>query len=406
MIADSRFAFRDLVAEAVASALARPGRAVLTSLGTAAGVGAFVATLGITATAEAQVGRRFDAVAATEVTLEEDTADPLLHPASAFPPDADVIAARVNGVVAAGRLWRLDSATLSARSRWLDGGDVGTLVDLPVLAADPELLDAIDGRVAAGRTYDGFLADRAEPVAVLGALAARQLGVERVDGSPTIFLGDEPFTVVGIIDDVVHRPEVLASVVIPEPTARRLAGPDGIGAATMVVVTEPGAARQVAAQLPVALRPDAPDRFAVVAPPDPRTLRDQVSGDLTALFLALAGVSLLISAFGIANTTLVAVLERVPEIGLRRALGARKRHVAAQFVAESAVLGLLGGIVGACVGLLVTVVVSVVQTWTAVIDLPAVVAAPAIGACTGIAAGLYPALEAASIEPAWSLRSA
>jgi putative ABC transport system permease protein len=402
VIERSRLAVRDLLAEAVASALARPGRAVLTCLGTGAGVGAFVATLGIAATAESQVSSRFDAIAATEVTLEEESLDRLLFPESAFPPDADATAASINGVVAAGRLWRIDDAALAARGRWLDDG----APSVPVLAADPQLFAVLDPSIGAGRVFDAFHAERAEPVAVIGALAAEQLGVRRVDGAPTIFLGDTPFTVVGIVDDVRRRPDVLASVLVPASTARRYAGPGGIGAATMVVATEPGAARQVAAQLPVALRPDAPDAFTVVAPPDPRTLRNQVNDDLTALFLALAAVSLVISAFGIANTSLVAVLERVPEIGLRRALGARKRHIAAQFIAESGALGLLGGLIGACAGLLATVGVAVAQTWTAVIDVPALLAAPLLGAGTGVLAGLYPAIKAASIEPAWSLRSA
>lgn len=404
MIERSRLAVRDLAAEAVASALARPGRAALTMLGTVAGVGAFVATLGVTATAEAQVSSRFDAIAATEIIVEEESADPTLFPSSAFPPDANAVATTVNGVVAAGRLWRPDSAATLPRARWLDDGS--TTGSVAVLAADPELFAVLGSTVAAGRVFDAFHVERAEPVAVVGTLAAQQLGVLRVDGSPTIFLGDTPFTVLGIVDDVRRRPEVLTSVIVPESAARRYAGPGSIGAATMVVVTDPGAAQQVAAQLPLALRPDAPDAFTVIAPPDPRTLRNQVSGDLTALFLALAGVSLLISAFGIANTTVVAVLERVPEIGLRRALGARKHHIAAQFIAESGTLGLLGGIIGACTGLLATVIVALAQTWTAVIDLPAVIAAPAIGAATGVLAGLYPALKAAAIEPASSLRSA
>jgi putative ABC transport system permease protein len=398
VIERSRLALRDLVAEAFASVMARPGRAILTGLGTVAGVGAFVATLGIAATAEAQVSSRFDAIAATEVTLEEQSGG-----ISAFPPDADATATAVNGVVAAGRLWRPDSAALVPRARWLDDGPATGSVT--VLAADPSLFAVLEPTVGAGRVFDDFHADRAAPVAVLGAFAAEQLGVRRVDGSPTIFLGDTPFTVVGVIDDVRRRPEVLVSVIVPEPAASRYAGPGGIGAATMVVATEPGAAQQVAGQLPVALRPDAPGAFTVVAPPDPRTLRNQVNRDVTALFLALAAASLLISAFGIANTTLVAVLERVPEIGLRRALGARKRHIAAQFIAESGALGLLGGLIGACAGLLATVGVAVVQTWTAVIDVPALLAAPVLGAGTGVLAGLYPAVKAASIEPAWSLRS-
>ena len=82
---------------------------------------------------------------------------------------------------------------------------------------------------------------------------------------------------------------------------------------------------------------------SVAAPPDPKHLRGQVQNDLNALFLLLGGVSLLVGALGIANVTLVSVLERVGEIGLRRALGASRRHIASQFLIESTVMGLLGG---------------------------------------------------------------
>ncbi|MFD0591393.1 ABC transporter permease [Catellatospora coxensis] len=126
----------------------------------------------------------------------------------------------------------------------------------------------------------------------------------------------------------------------------------------MLVETELGAAQVVAAQAALALRPDAPQRFTVVTPPDPRQLRDQVSADVGMLFLLLAGVCLLIGAVGIANTTMVAVLERVPEIGLRRALGARPWHIAAQFLAESAAIGSLAGWVGAAVGAMTVVAVA------------------------------------------------
>ena len=120
--------------------------------------------------------------------------------------------------------------------------------------------------------------------------------------------------------------------------------------------------------------------------------------------LVLAAVCLVIGAVGIANTTLVAVMERVPEIGLRRAVGARGRHVAGQFLAESATLGLLGGILGTCVGLLVVAGVSFSRGWTAILPAGLALAAPAIGLVTGLLAGVYPALRAAAIEPAEALR--
>ncbi|MDJ0341983.1 ABC transporter permease [Streptomyces sp. H10-C2] len=172
----------------------------------------------------------------------------------------------------------------------------------------------------------------------------------------------------------------------------------------MLISTRIGAAGQIAHEAPTALRPDHPEYLKAVPPPDPRTLRGSVTGDLNQLFLLLAAICLVIGAVGIANTTLVAVLERTGEIGLRRALGARGRHITAQFLAESGALGALGGLVGTSLGSITVVIVAVIRDWTPVLHPATVAAAPAIGLLTGLLAGLYPALRAAHIQPAEALR--
>lgn len=110
-------------------------------------------------------------------------------------------------------------------------------------------------------------------------------------------------------------------------------------------------------------------------------------------------------ALGIANTTLVRVLERIGEIGLRRARGAARRHIALLFLAESTLLGAAGGVLGASVGVLTVVAVSAFRSWTPVLDPWVPLLVPLVGAATGLVAGGYPALRASRLEPAGSLRS-
>jgi putative ABC transport system permease protein len=116
-------------------------------------------------------------------------------------------------------------------------------------------------------------------------------------------------------------------------------------------------------------------------------------------------VSLIVGAIGIMNVTLVTVLERVGEIGLRRALGAARRHIAGQFLLESTAMGFVGGVIGATFGLLVTVAVSANRNWTPVLDAWVPLVAPVLGALVGMLAGLYPSLKAARMEPVEALRS-
>jgi putative ABC transport system permease protein len=172
----------------------------------------------------------------------------------------------------------------------------------------------------------------------------------------------------------------------------------------MLVETDLGAATVVANQAVIAARPDTPDRLTVTAPPDPRSLKDSVASDLNSLFLALAGVALVIGAVGIANTMLVAVMERVPEIGLRRSLGAGRGHVAFQFISESSTIGLVGGILGAAAGIATVVGVAAAGQWTPLLEPWSVSLSPLLGALTGPLAGLYPAYRASRVEPADALR--
>lgn len=240
-------------------------------------------------------------------------------------------------------------------------------------------------------------------MAVIGAATAARLGITTLETRPAI-IGDEPFTVTGIIDDVERKADLLLAVIVPRTTAERLWGVPTDSAASMLIATEIGAAQQIAQEAPTALRPDHPEYLRAVPPPDPKILRSHVTSDLNQLFLLLAGICLVIGAVGIANTTLVSVLERTSEIGLRRALGARSRHISVQFLAESGALGGLGGLISTSLGTITVVAVAVAREWTPVVHPGTVAAAPVIGLVTGLVAGLYPAWRASRIQPAEALR--
>jgi putative ABC transport system permease protein len=399
----SRLRLRDLASEAVAGLLQRPGRAVLTVLGTILGIGGFVAIVGLAQTAAGQIGKDFNVQDATQVTVDDSGAAKATVPTLDFPLDSDARVDHIRGVVAAGVWWSVSFSKASVSALPASAG--GSRLGLPVTAASPGALAASGATISAGVLFNQFHENTAQNVAVLGQSAATQLGISSLASQPAIFIAGQPFTVVGILASDPRLPQLNLGVTVPESTALRLWGkPASSNAAQMLVHTRLGAAQVVAGQVPIALQPGDPVLLSASAPASPTGLRHSVTASLNSVFLALAGIALFIGAVGIANTTLVAVLERSGEIGLRRALGARPRHIAIQFLAESTALGLFGGLVGACAGLVATLAVTISKHWTAVIDPRVVVAAPLAGAAIGLLAGLYPALRASSIEPASALR--
>ena len=400
--AGPRMSLRDLAGEALAGLVARPARVGLTVLGTVIGVGALVATLGLSKTAGNQIVGRFDALAATDVVVSP-SARAGGAGAVVLPWDAESRLRRLNGVAAAGTLSDVDVRGALVRSVPINDPLAAGAIQLPMKAASPGLFAAVHAQLAQGRLFDAGHSQRADRVLVLGPNAARRLGITRLDQQPAVFVGDRVYAVIGVLGGVRRQVSLLGAAIMPEGTARR---EFGLRAPALAQVeTRIGAVDLIVRQAPVALSPSDPGLLKVAAPPDPRQLRGAVKNDLNALFLLLGGVSLLVGAIGIANVTLVSVLERVGEIGLRRALGAARRHIAAQFLLESTAIGLAGGIIGASLGTLVIVGVSASKTWTPVLDPWVPLGAPLLGAVIGLLSGTYPSMRAASLEPVEALRA-
>ncbi|MFF8607493.1 ABC transporter permease [Streptomyces sp. NPDC015346] len=409
-------AFTDIVVQAVHAVLGRRLRSVLTVLGIALGIAAALATTGITASAADAVSGRFDTLKATAVTVR-------FHNEAARPTaEAAARARRLNGVRAAGLLCAADErpsvSALGPRYDW------ATPQELRVLAADEGALAALGVTARSGRLPDAGHMARGDAVAVVDTVAAKALGLDALleqtpEAAPSVHLAGRPFTVIGSFRAPAGDARLTGSVVIPYASCASDGGvlnrPPPVaeeggdrqlvfGATEAVLRTELGAAQQVGVEAPLALHPEGPDRLAAIVPADLGTFRGGVESETRALFLGLAGVSLLIGALGVSNTTYVSVVERRSEIGLRRAVGAGRAAVSAQFLVECGLLGLIGGVLGTAVGVDVTAGTALAKGWLVVLDPALTAAGPLLGLAVGMLAGVYPALAASRIAPAETLR--
>jgi putative ABC transport system permease protein len=395
MMGPSRLRPGDALRVAGAGLMARPLRAVLSALGIAVGIAAMVAVVGISASSRAEIDQQLQAlgtnlltVAPGQVLRSGETAK--------LPAESVDMVARIGPVTSVSAVGEVEDAFVYRNDQIDDAKTNG----ITTLAARPDLLDTVSGEVASGRWLDDALAGF--PTVVLGATTAERLGISQTDASVTVWLGERWFTVVGVLAPAPLAPELDAAALVGWPIAEELLGYDG--APTRLYERSPESqVEDVRAVLPPTVNPANPEEVAVSRPSDALAAQAAADETLLALLLALGGVALLVGGIGVANTMVIAVLERRSEIGLRRALGATRAHIRIQFLGESVLLAGLGGLGGAMLGGVVTAAFAASRDWP--FALPPWVLGLAAGATVlvGAIAGAYPAVRAARMSPTATL---
>ncbi|MEU0479128.1 FtsX-like permease family protein [Streptosporangium sp. NPDC006013] len=372
-------------------------RAVLSGLGIAIGIAAIVAVAGVTGSSQAALLAQIDRLGTNLLTVTSGTG--FSGTERELPAEATPMLRRIDGVLGVAPTAQLAGQNVY-RNRLVPTGQTGGVA---VRAADVSLLATLDGRIRLGRFLDTAAA--AYPVTVLGHDAAATLGITAIDSGTRVWLGGHWFTVGGVLEPFPFAPEVDGSALIGFPVAESMFAYDGHPSRLYVRAQQERVA-EVAALLGATANPAGPDQVDVSRPSDALTARVAVAQSAATLFLGLGAIALLVGGIGIGNIMVISVLERRREIGLRRALGATKGHVAGQFLAESLVLSALGGAAGVLIGCAVTVGLSTARGWSAQIPVEALWGGPVVAVVVGAIAGLYPALRAARLAPAEALRSA
>jgi putative ABC transport system permease protein len=287
-----------------------------------------------------------------------------------------------------------------------------------VTGVTPEWFEVKEWQVLDGRAITAQDYDSAAKVALVGQTVAQRLYGEHNPLGTTIRIGRVPFTVVGVLQPKGQNTEGRDQddlLMVPLSTARqKLFGAVPGKARAVWVITVKIREGEDFAQAETAIRDllrqrhglgwDQDDDFTIRRQADVVRGREEASEVLAYLLAAIAAVSLLVGGIGIMNVMLVSVTERTREIGLRLAVGARRRDILVQFLMEAVILSLIGGAIGVAMGLGSALLLGHVAEWRVEVVPEVVVVAFGFAGLVGVLFGTYPALKAAALDPIEALR--
>jgi putative ABC transport system permease protein len=394
MNTSSRLLPRDVVRVGVAGLRTRPLRVFLSAVGIAIGIAAMVCVVGVASSSRESLDRQLALFGTNLLTV--GPGHNLGGDSSHLPADAAAMIGRIGAVTSVTATATLPGAHVY-RSDRIPPAETGNMT---VLATRNDLLDTVGASVADGVWLNAATAQY--PAVVLGAGAAKRLGVTNAAPGVQVWLGNRWFTVIGVLNPVALVPELNYAALVGWPEAMSELDFDG-APTTIFTRTRDDAVVAVRAILAATANPEHPNEVDVSRPSDVLAAKDAADTTLNALLLGLGAVALLVGGVGVANTMVISVLERRPEIGLRRALGATRRHIRLQFLAESLLLSTIGGVGGVVLGIAATTAYSGYQTWPVVVPAWATIGGVLTTMLIGAFAGVYPAWRAARISPTEAL---
>jgi len=395
-VTSTRLPVRELIGTAILAFRTGRLRAALSALGIAIGIAAMVAVVGIAASAQANLLAEIDALGTNLLTVTPG--QNLLGNLEVLPATSVPMIGHMANVDSDVAVYGVSTATV-LRTPYVPSEQTG---GISVDAAGDNLPQVVGTTLASGHFLDAVSARY--PEVVLGAQAASILQITHVGGHLMVYLGDTWFSVIGILKPVVLDSTLDSTVFISQPVAQRMFGVQP-NPTEIYVRANQNRVIAVANLLAATADPQNASAVDVNRPSNVLKARAAAKGQFTTLLLGLGAVALLVGAIGIANIMVISVLERRAEIGLRRALGATRRHISSQFLTESALLAAIGGITGLLFGAIATLVYAFSKSQPFVVPTWALIAAPVAGFVIGAVAGLYPAAKAARLSPTEALRS-
>jgi putative ABC transport system permease protein len=386
----------DLAALASIGLRTRKLRAGLSALGIAIGVAAIVAVLGLAASSQAALLNEIARLGTNLLTVTNGQT--FSGGTAELPVAAPSMIARLPGVTRV-----QDTGTVTGVNAYKS--PLIPSINTNALSVDATTLGlpaAAGTSLAQGRFLNAATAR--EPVAVLGAVTARLMGIDRIRPGMRIWVGGQWFYVTGILNPAGYDPGLDSAVLVGFPASVKYLNFDGHPSKIYVRTAGTRAAvTRVDSLLGAQANPENPSQVNVSRPSDALTAAADAKGALDTLFLGLGAVALLVGAIGVANIMVISVLERRQEIGLRRALGATRGQIRAQFLAEAILLSLTGGVAGVVIG--VAAVAAYARSHGEAVVLPPQAWAGGLAATVviGALAGLLPAIRAARLSPTQAL---